>query len=109
MPPGTEETITLELILTAAGATVAASLIAAVIQIVKRLPGLGAWLDANREPAAALVLSIILVAYAYLATTAKPDAFNGFAAFLAWVGIAGLATAVHNATPQGIRDALSGH
>lgn len=106
MPEGTE--ITLDIVLTAAGATVSAALIASVIQIAKRLPSLGTWLDANREQLAAAILSIVLVVYAYIATTAKPDLTNGFAAFLAWVNIALLSTKAHDVAPEGLRRALGG-
>lgn len=91
MPQGTSEEITLALVLTGAGVTVSATLIASVIEILKRLPGLGPALDAGRETLLATILAAILVVYALLATTPVVDAFNAFAAFLAWVGIAGLA------------------
>jgi len=81
----------LAMILTAAGATLAAATIASVIQIAKKLPVIGAWIDAKHEPGVAVILSAVLVGYAYLATTPSIDAVNAFAAFLAWIGIAGLA------------------
>jgi hypothetical protein len=80
----------LELILTGAGVTVAATLIASIIEILKRLPGLGSALSTNAG-AASTVLAGVLVVYAYLATAATVDPVSAFAAFLAWVGIAGLA------------------
>lgn len=99
MPPDVDPTnFQLALILTAAGATVAATLIASVIEILKRLPGFGAWLDAGREAGAAVLLSAVLVGYAYLTTTPVPDAASGFAAFLAFVGIAGLAGRAYDVT-----------
>lgn len=90
MPEGTDtNALTLALILTGAGTTVAATLIASVIEILKRLPG-GAWVDNGHEAAISTLLAAVLVAYAYLATS-QVDAFSAFAAFLAFVGIAGLA------------------
>lgn len=90
MPDGTD--LTLALILTGAGTTVAATLIASVIEIAKRALGpAGGWLDAGKEGAVSVVLSAVLVAYAYLATVPSPDAASAFAAFLAFIGIAGLA------------------
>ena len=89
MPTGTD-TLTLALILTGAGVTVAATLIASVIEILKRLPGLGSALESNAG-AASTILAGILVVYAYLATATVVDPVGAFAAFLAWVGIAGLA------------------
>jgi hypothetical protein len=107
MPEGTQ--LTLDLVLTAAGATVAAGLIATVVQILKRLPSLGIWLDQNREPWFVILLTIVLVGYAYFATTTNTTDLGGlFAAFLAWVNIAGLATKAHDVAPESLRRALGG-
>lgn len=93
MPPDIDPTaFQLSLILTAAGATVAATLIAAVIELAKKLPVIGPWVDAKREPGIAVLLSFGLVIYAYFATTPNVNPVNGFAAFLAFIGVAGLAT-----------------
>lgn len=107
MPTGTD-TFTLSIILTAAGATVSAALIASVIQILKRLPGLGGWIDANREPGLAMLLSALIVGYAFVATTPAPDLTNGFAAFLAFVGVAGLAGKAYDVAPKALTNALGG-
>jgi hypothetical protein len=107
MPEGTQ--ITLDVILTAAGASVSAGLIATLLQVLKRLPGLGPWLDANREPWAVLIVSIVLVAYAYLATTSNPaEPVALFAAFLAWINIAALTSKAHDVAPEPLRRALGG-
>ena len=98
----------LSLILTAAGATVAATIIASLIQVLKRLPGLGGWIDSNREPGLSVLLSGALVGYAYFATTPQLDAANGFAAFLAWIGVAGLAGKAYDVAPQAVKNALGG-
>jgi hypothetical protein len=91
MPEGIDtDTLTLALVLTGAGTTVAAALIASFIEVLKRVPGVSVLV--SRDPGAAATLcALVLVAYAYLATTPAPDAASGFAAFLAFVGIAGLA------------------
>jgi len=102
------DTFDLALILTAAGATVSAALIAAVTQIAKRVPAFGTWLDAGKEATFALLLSFLLVGYAFVATTPTPDLFNGFAAFLAWVGVAGLATKAYDVAPAGLKTTLGG-
>lgn len=107
MPEGTEA-LTLAIILTGAGTTISAALIASVIQILKRLPGAGRWIDANREPGLAVLLSALLVGYAFVATTTVPDLLNGFAAFLSWVGIAGLAGKAYDVAPDSVKTALSG-
>jgi hypothetical protein len=91
MPEGIDtDTLTLALVLTGAGTTIAAALIASVIEILKRLPGLGTLVSANAA-AVSTGLALVLIVYAYLATTATPDAASAFAAFLAFVGVAGLA------------------
>lgn len=90
MPPGSEE-LTLQLVLTGAGVTVSATLIASVIEILKRVKPIGAWVDDDHESTLAVIFSAILVAYAELATVSPIDALSAFGAFLAWVGIAGLA------------------
>jgi hypothetical protein len=96
MPSGTDiNSLTLALVLTGAGVTVSAALIAAVIEILKRVGPLGTWIDAKREPGVAVVLSAALVGYAYL-TTSTVDPITAFGAFLAFVGIAGLASKTHD-------------
>lgn len=101
-------TLDLALVLTAAGATLSAALIAAIVQIVKRVPAFGAWLDAGREPAVVLVLSLTLVVYAGVATIEVWTLEAGFSLMLAWVGIAGLATKAYDVAPERLRSALGG-
>ena len=108
MPDITPEGFTLVLVLTGAGVTVSAALIAALILILKRVPAIGTAIDNDKEGFASIILAAILVIYAFVATTPHPDAFNGFAAFLAFVGIAGLASGAHTAAPASVRKALSG-
>lgn len=93
MPEGTDA-LTLAAVLTAGGATAAAAFIATFIQfVVKKLPVIGAWVDADHEPSVVVLLAGVLVAWAYVATAAAIDSVGVFAALLAWVGIAQLATA----------------
>lgn len=96
--PSTIDPGSLELaaVLTAAGATVAAALIASVIQLTKYVPGVGAWIDNGREAAVAELLALLLVVYAFLGTTPVATFANVFAAFLAFVGIAALATKAYD-------------
>lgn len=97
MPPTIDPgSLELAAVLTAAGATVAAGLIAAVIQLLKYLPGLGRWLDDQHEALVAELLALLLVVYAFLGTTPVPTFANAFAAFLAFVGIAALATKAYD-------------
>jgi hypothetical protein len=108
VPDITPEGVTLVMVLTGAGVTVSAALIAALVLILKRIPALGPAIDNDKEGFTSIVLAALLVVYAFIATTAHPDAFNGFAAFLAFVGIAGLASGAHTAAPDSVRMALSG-
>lgn len=98
----------LAIILTAAGATIAASIIAAVIQMLKRLGNLGVLLDAGRESTLAIILSALLVAYAFAATAVPISLVSLFMAFLAFVNIAGLAGKAYDFAPVGLRQALGG-
>jgi hypothetical protein len=106
MPEGTD-TFTLSVVLTAAGATVSAGLIASVIQLLKLVPVFGPWIDENREPGVAVILSGILVGVAYFGTSTDINILSGFAAFLAWVGIARLATAGYD-TAVSVKEAIAG-
>jgi len=106
MPEGTDG-LTLTLVLTAAGATLSATLIASLIQLLKYVPVVGPWLDAKREPGAAVILAGVLVVVAYIGTIASPDLISAFAAFLAWVGIARLATAGYD-TAVSVKAAFGG-
>ena len=99
MPPDFDpNNLQLALVLTAAGATVSAGVIATLIQLSKKIPVIGPWIDAKREPGVAVLASAALVAVAYLGTTAPADISiaSGFAAFLAFLGIAKLSTAAYD-------------
>jgi hypothetical protein len=108
MPTDVDPAIQLQTILTAAGATIAAALIAAFIQLAKRIPVLGPWIDDAHEPGVAVLLAAGLTAYAYFVTTPAIDAFNGFAAFVAFLGIAGLATKAYDVAPHSFKTVLGG-
>lgn len=90
MPPNTDE-VTLALILTAGGATVAAALITAVISLLSNFP----FVKGN-EKQAAFILSAVLVIYAYWAIPVPLTGVSGFAGFLAWLGIAAGSTKVYD-------------
>lgn len=102
MPEATIDTITLGLFLTAAGATVGGALITGLIGILKKLGGLGTWIDASREPTVAFILSALLVIAAYAGTLTMLGGVDTvsiqgvFAAFLAWYGIAQISMGVHD-------------
>lgn|SRR5574340_698270 len=89
------QTLTLALVLTAAGATAAASFITGIIALFKNVPAIGAILDAGREPIVVLVLSFALVVAA--GVNAGVSGLEGFFGLIvAWYGIAELSMAVHD-------------
>lgn len=90
------EDLSLAVVLTAGGATASAAIITGLIAMSKRLVGLGPWIDDNKEPTIAFVLSAILVVIAYVATGAPYDIAGIFGAFLAWYGIATISMGVHD-------------
>lgn len=87
---------TLALILTGAGVTVAATIIASFVEVIKRAPIVGALVERNPSTTA-FIGAAALVAYAYLATTPARDAANAFGAFLAFLGVAGLSGKAYDA------------
>jgi hypothetical protein len=89
------EDLTFAVVLTAAGATASAALITGLIAILKQLVVIGPWIQADREPTIAFVLSAVLVTIAVVSVGVfTPTAL--FAAFLAWFGIAQIAMGVHD-------------
>lgn len=82
-------------ILTAGGAVAAAGLVTGLIAMLKNLPGIGTWLDANHEPLVAFVLSLALVIVASIDAGVN-DLKGGFLSFLAWYGIATISMAIHD-------------
>ena len=106
MPPEFDPaTLDLAILLTAAGATVGATIIASLIEAAKRFNitigplriRFGEWLDAGNENAASLVLSFGLVLYAYLVTTPDVTPANAFAAFVAFLGVAAISGRAYDA------------
>ena len=89
------EDLTFAVVLTAAGATASAALITGLIAMGKRIVGIGPWINAEREPTIAFVLSAVLVAVA-VATVGVITPASLFAAFLAWFGVAQIAMGVHD-------------
>ncbi len=91
--PSDETTLTLALVLTAGGAVAASALITGLVQLIKQL---GSVID-GKERIVAFVLSAVLVVVAVAAGmsdgTLTLNIATGFAAFLAWYGIARLSMA----------------
>ena len=93
MPEFDPSTFDPAILLTSAGAVVAATIIANVIQVLKRAPVIGTWIDAKHEPQVAFLISLALIGYAYAVTDTTPlDPIHLFTGFLSWVGVALLAT-----------------
>ncbi len=86
----------LAIVLTAAGATISAGLIASVIEVLKKVPVIGPIIDAKREPGAGVILSAGLVAYTVYALALPVDAVSLFGYFFAFLGIAALASKSHD-------------
>ena len=98
------EDLTFALVLTAAGATASAALITGLIAIAKQLVVIGPWINADREPTIAFILSAVLVVLAVVsAGVFTPAAL--FAGFLAWFGIAQIAMGVHDTVKSATKGA----
>ena len=94
MPPDTDATLTLALILTAAGVTPAAALVTGLTSLFATLiPG---ELSTYAKRLIAFVLSAVLVVIAYVGTGVVLSLVTAFGAFLAWYGIARLAIATYD-------------
>jgi hypothetical protein len=93
--PDDPNTITLALVLTAAGATIAAALVTGVVQLLKQI---APFIGNGRERVTAFILSGILVIVAVASgvqdSTITLSIASVFAAVVAWYGIARLSMAV---------------
>jgi len=94
--PDIPQNFDLTLVLTAAGATVSAALIASIIEVLKKAPVIGPWIDAKREPGAGVLLSFGLVAYTVAALHLPLDLVSLASYFVAFLGIAALASKSHD-------------
>jgi hypothetical protein len=86
----------LTLVLTAAGATVSAALIASIIEVLKKAPVIGQFIDDKREPGFGVLLSAGLVAYTVAALQLPVDLVSLASYFVAFLGIAALASKSHD-------------
>jgi len=94
--PDIPQNFDLTLVLTAAGATVSAALIASIIEVLKKAPVIGPWVDAKREPGLGVLLSLGLVAYTVAALSLPVDLVSIASYFVAFLGIAALASKAHD-------------
>ena len=94
--PELPENFDLALVLTAAGATVSAALIASIIEVLKKAPVIGPWVDAKREPGLGVLLSLSRVAYTVAALSLPVDLVSIASYFVAFLGIAALASKSHD-------------
>ncbi len=84
------------ILLTMAGGTIAAGIVASVVEALKKLPGIGPWIDAKREPGVATLASFVIVGYAYWVTHPAPDPISIFGALVAALGVAAIAGKSHD-------------
>ena len=96
--------ITLAVVLTASGATASAAIITGLIAMLKEIVVIGPWIQADREPTIAFVLSAVLVAVA-VASVGIFTPVSLFGAFLAWFGIAQIAMGVHDTVKSATKGA----
>lgn len=103
------QTFDLSLVLTAAGVPIAGGIIAALIQILKRVPVFGAWLATeNNARFANIVLCAALVVYATAAVGIPLTLVSGFMLFLAWINLVGFTDAAYGVAPDSVKAALGG-
>lgn len=86
----------LTLVLTAAGATVSAALIASILETLKKVPVIGPFIDDKREPGFGVLLSALLVAYTVAALGLPVDLVSLASYVVAFLGIAALASKTHD-------------
>lgn len=99
----------LGIVLTAAGVPVAAAVIAALIQTLKRVPLLGDWLAANNNARFAnLLLCAVLIAYAAAAINVQLTLVSGFLLLLAWLNLAGFTDKAYAIAPDTLKATLAG-
>jgi len=100
------QTFDIGIVLTAAGVPVASGIIAAFVQVLKGLPGIGAIIEAGNETPLVTILAGILVIYAYAAIGVPLTLTSGFLAFLAWINLVGFAGKAYDVAPDGLKSAL---
>ena len=88
--------LTLAAILTAGGVVATAGIVTGLISMVKKLPGIGPWIQADREPALAFLLSFGFVVWSFASQPVTQTPVDAFGAFLAWYGIARLSGGIHD-------------
>lgn len=103
------QTFDLGLILTAAGVPVAAGVIAAFIQVLKRIPFIGAALSTqNGARTANIGLCAVIVGWAAAATHVELTLVSGFMLFLAWLNLVGFTDKAYEIAPDGVKEAIGG-
>lgn len=102
------QALDLGLVLTAAGVPIFAAIIAAVIQLCKRIPVAGPRLDNGIEAVLAMVLAAALVGLGFSSLAVPVTIISLFGAFLAWVNLATFATKAYDVAPDSLKAALGG-
>jgi len=99
----------LGIVLTAAGIPVAAGILFAFLQILKRVPFLGVWLMVGENARLAnIVLSAVLIGYAAFAIGVVLTPVSAFLLFLAWVNLAGFTEKAYESAPTNLKTSLGG-
>jgi hypothetical protein len=106
--PFDPQTVDIALVLTAAGVPIFAAVIAAVIQLMKRIPVVGPALDNGKEAVLAMVFAAVVVALGFESADVPIGIVSLFGAFLAWVNLATFATKAYDVAPDSIKEALAG-
>lgn len=89
------------ILLTAGGIPIAGAIVASVIQVAKRIPGV-----TGRESLISIVIAAVLIGIAFQTTGAELNVTTGFMTFLAWINLAGFTSAAYDKAPDGLKSAL---
>jgi hypothetical protein len=96
------------LLLTAAGAPVAAAIVASVIQAAKRIPTFGKWLNADNEIVLSMVLAAGVIGYAFSAIAVPVTMASLAMAFLAWLNLIAITSKAYDVAPDSVKTAIGG-
>lgn len=97
------DSIDFAILLTAGGVPIAGAIVASIIQVAKRLPGV-----TGNESAISIVIAAALIGVAFNTTGAELNVKTGFLTFLAWINLAGFTSAAYDKAPEGLKTALKG-
>lgn len=103
------QTFDLGIVLTAAGIPIAGGIIAALIQVLKRVPFVSGVVSTTTGARSVnVLLCALLVAYAAVAIAVPLTPVSGFMLILAWVNLVGFTDKAYDVAPEGVKTALGG-